>query len=474
MKKIYSYIVLLITLFLSCTTALTVNTFNVSGRVVFCDEGYEGATVTLISPRFGEVSVISGTNGEYVFEDIWDGDYTIVFSSDLVEFYPPQLEAKVSGVDKVCDDVIVVKSWEQIWGDSGDEKILSVIQTNDYGFIACGNKGINNLQAIVYKFDRNGILEWKNEYVIGVSCSFSDVREYNDGYLLCGTSRSDSIKTDGIILYLNSGGTEVGSYTGSNAYNDALNSIVVTGNAVFVIGNTEGSSGSATDFSILKFMGDLTNTPDSYRAASIIDGNHSFITGLSISSYLYFAGNAVDNNVSEQAVIYRMTSNLNDGSAITHAYFDNQLSSSKGIVANNGMIYAIFGIKDNMGGVSYGRLCMINPNTLTIIGNAIERDKKTVFNCIASLKNGDILIGGSVETEATGFSIPFIACYGASLQFKYIKYFDRGYTGFDAINSIKQTHDGGFILGGTVSGGETAGQQYLFLKLNRNGDIYSK
>ena len=76
-NKMCICIMFLILLLVSCVNTIKINTFNVSGRVILGDEGYEGVVVTLQSPRFGEVSAISGSFGEYEFVDVWNGDYSI-------------------------------------------------------------------------------------------------------------------------------------------------------------------------------------------------------------------------------------------------------------------------------------------------------------------------------------------------------------------------------------------------------------
>jgi hypothetical protein len=207
---------------------------------------------------------------------------------------------------------------------------------------------------------------------------------------------------------------------------------------------------------------------DYYRNNIPGNDSHSFNTGISVSPRLYYAGYAGAN-----AVIYR-ASEFNYGAPDinqTYTLENGRLSSVKAIAANNGVLYALFVVKDNAGGTEYGRLYRIHPGSLAVI-DYIERGKKTMFNCIAPLANGDLLVGGSLETDETGITVPFISRYGESLQLKYTKYFTGEHYGMDSIDGAYETHDGGFVLCGTIHGGETAGRQYLFIKTNRNGDVY--
>ncbi|MCB0525774.1 MAG: T9SS type A sorting domain-containing protein [Saprospiraceae bacterium] len=91
--------------------------------------------------------------------------------------------------------------WQKVLGGSDYEDSNSIIQTNDGGYVVCGqivstdgdglgNHGLND--ACIYKLDGNGAVEWKR--VLGGSGNeiANDVYQTSDnGYIMVGTTQSN-------------------------------------------------------------------------------------------------------------------------------------------------------------------------------------------------------------------------------------------------------------------------------------------
>ena len=111
--------------------------------------------------------------------------------------------------------------WSQEYGDEGvAEEIWSVAATDDGGFVAAGNRGIDYLgtptppqiskNALVIKFDRRGSIEWDNMYGGDPEDSAKKIRPTEDGgYIFAGMTRSYGFQNnDAWVVKLNADGTQ--------------------------------------------------------------------------------------------------------------------------------------------------------------------------------------------------------------------------------------------------------------------------
>ncbi|MBP9021777.1 MAG: hypothetical protein KBH06_01120 [Spirochaetes bacterium] len=157
----------------------------VKGNIIFCDSPYENAVeVKLVSERFGTLVTQSDSEGKYSFSDIWEGDYTLKLYSPDVEFDPPFIDFKYNGVIYEAENINVIKSWLYTEGSKfPNEFFSSIMQTDDYGYIAVGQEGDNqSWSAVITKFDRNGIIVW--------NATLDDPNEYSD---LCSVKKCDNM-----------------------------------------------------------------------------------------------------------------------------------------------------------------------------------------------------------------------------------------------------------------------------------------
>jgi len=123
------------------------------------------------------------------------------------------------GLNKGGTDAIIVKYdsggnvlWTKNFGGTSNEQFEAVKATTDGGYIAVGTSlstngdlvGLNNgsSDAIIVKYDSNGIVQWKKNYGGSIADCFSAVQvAFDGGYIAVGDSNS----TDGDLAGLNKG-----------------------------------------------------------------------------------------------------------------------------------------------------------------------------------------------------------------------------------------------------------------------------
>jgi uncharacterized repeat protein (TIGR01451 family) len=90
--------------------------------------------------------------------------------------------------------------WQKTYG-SGNESAVNLIATSDHGYLAVGKSATD---ALVYKFNNNGDVEWYKTYGGTSSEEFRDVVEVSNGDFICvGTTSSQ----DGDVTGLHTGST---------------------------------------------------------------------------------------------------------------------------------------------------------------------------------------------------------------------------------------------------------------------------
>ena len=86
--RISSFIICVVVLSLALAgTAAAQSTGELSGRVVFEDQGMPGVRITITSPALqGEMGTVSNASGDYIFKGLPAGDYKVRFELSSVGF----------------------------------------------------------------------------------------------------------------------------------------------------------------------------------------------------------------------------------------------------------------------------------------------------------------------------------------------------------------------------------------------------
>ena len=139
----------------------------------------------------------NGTDEGYSVCQTTDGGYIITGSKEEV----------ISGPDDVWlikTDEFGNEEWNQIYGDSDNQRGRSVIQTNDNGFIITGygkEQPNTDWRLLLIKVDMLGNLEWDNYFGGSDSDYGYEVKQTNDGgFIISGTTYSYGNDDEDILL----------------------------------------------------------------------------------------------------------------------------------------------------------------------------------------------------------------------------------------------------------------------------------
>ena len=352
-------------------------------------------------------------------------------------------------------DALGTVEWSKQIGTSGNNEITSVIETLDGGYVAVGdiytsvdfgnNIKINtkgSYDGIIIKFKNNGDVEWakgicgtSNE-MINSAIETSDgglivAGNYSTAYLDLGNnvSLSNNGQDDGMIIKLNiDGEVEWAKSVGGNSY-DYLESLTLTKDGGFIVGgyfdsdninlenNLTISNNGRTDGIIIKYnnVGEIEwaksmGGTDSDRIKSVLATTDG---GCLIGGYFWSYTIDLDDNI---------TINKN---------------------SNNDAII----IKYN----SEGRIEWAK----TISGNNNE-----YITSLSATKDGGFIAGGYFNTSSIGLENNTSICNNGQEDGMIIKYSSKGNAEWaksiggdknDSINSIVETLDGGYLVGGKFS-----------------------
>jgi len=164
-------------------------------------------------------------------------------------------------VDETVSGASVTADWKKNFGGSSTDEFLDVVTTNDGGFVAVGystsssfntmdwigTSGKGNDDAIIVKYDRNGIVEWKKNFGGSGVDRFNAVTITIDGgFVAVGYSLADSFGNgdwfgisgkgycDAIIVKFNAAGDVEWKKNFGGSGNDSYSDVVATSDGGFV------------------------------------------------------------------------------------------------------------------------------------------------------------------------------------------------------------------------------------------------
>ncbi len=358
--------------------------------------------------------------------------------------------------------------WQNSIGGNSDDDLYSLQQTADGGYILggtsasniSGDKTENSLGGYDYwviKLDSTGAIQWQN--TIGGDKNdllFSLQQTTDGGYILGGVSDSDisgdktenSLGSDYWVIKLDaSGGILWQNTIGGGGY-DKLFSLQQTTDGGYIVGGTsfsyisgdktENSNGSS-DYWVLKL-----------DASGAIQWQNTI------------GGNGNDEIESLQQTV--------DGGYILGGYSDSDISGDK--------------TENSLGGYDYW-VMKLNSTGAIQWQNTIGGDTTDYFSTLQQTTDGGFILGGYSKSNISGDKTE--NSWGNS-DFWVVKLDATGViqwqntiggNGKDAIESLQQTADGGYILGGysdsNISGDKTENSSglsdYWVIKLDATGAI---
>ena len=139
-----------------------------------------------------------------------------------------------------------VKTWQMIYSEGDDDFANSVEQTSDGGYIVGGYVLTDTYHAYLLKIDSDGVREWSMMYGGSENSSFAySVQQTSDGgYVLGGRIRDIDFDENMYLLKIDSFGVEEWSATYGGVNNERINSIYQTNDNGYVLGGTTRSFGS--------------------------------------------------------------------------------------------------------------------------------------------------------------------------------------------------------------------------------------
>jgi len=130
-----------------------------------------------------------GINNDSGFDVIAtsDGGYAMAGSSD--SYTAGNLDALLIKMDAYCNI-----QWKRIYGGTGNEHVLQLVQTQDGGFVLAGKTssyGSGDYDAMLMKTDSTGNLLWMKAYGGAAEERILNIRETTDhGFILAGSTLS--------------------------------------------------------------------------------------------------------------------------------------------------------------------------------------------------------------------------------------------------------------------------------------------
>ncbi|MBI2427776.1 MAG: hypothetical protein HYV29_03100 [Ignavibacteriales bacterium] len=129
--------------------------------------------------------------------------------------------------------------WAKNYGGPGEDRINSIVQTSDKGFLFVGYKNVSgNDHSWIAKVDSLGTIEWSKDYSISIDDAFLILKKISDGsFLTCGYAWMNSgfdgrvakISPTGDLLWSKTFGGTVGSDFTMNFAELPDNNILVSG-----------------------------------------------------------------------------------------------------------------------------------------------------------------------------------------------------------------------------------------------------
>lgn len=328
--------------------------------------------------------------------------------------------------------------WKKAFGGNAATVLLSIVQTSDGGFAACGysratdlgtvNKG--SYDAIVVKFDAQGEKVWINGFGTSTTDTFNGIAVAPSGDIIVAGSVGTN---DGDIASLNrtsrGSSASIVSFTATGETNwykiigdnmDRFNNVTVgSDNSIFAVGSFKNAKTSSTPYGIIVPKGEF----DGVVAKLSAKGNTTWIKS--------FGGSRND--------IFDAICTTGDGGCVVAGYSrssDGDLAaftSNKG--NNDGVIIAFKGDSSVSWSVSYG-------------GNAED-----VFESVVKTKDGYLVAG---NTRSSNRDLAVVGNHGGA-DGLIVFVSDSGRIGWsqvfggtknDSFNSISSAADGTFFAAG--------------------------
>jgi len=359
--------------------------------------------------------------------------------------------------------------WQNTIGGSGFDEARSIIQTTDGGYLLggysqssiSGDKTENsqgNNDYWVVKIDAAGSITWQNTIGgTGNDALTSIIQTTDGGYLLGGLSNSpiSGDKTENSqgdfdywVVKIDAAGSIAWQNTIGGSDSDFLNSIIQTTDGGYLLGGVSLSS----------ISGDKTENPQ---------GSYDYwVVKIDAAGSVTWQ-NTIGGNDSDHLTSIIQTT---DGGYLLGGYSQSSISGDK--------------TENSQGSVDYWAVKIDATGNITW-QNTIGGDNPDVLESIIQTTDGGYLLGGLSQSSISGDKTENSQGWGDYWVVKLdvagtITWQNTiGGSSNDQLRSIIQTTDGGYLLGGdsqsSISGDKTENSQgnsdYWVVKINASGSI---
>ena len=356
-------------------------------------------------------------------------------------------------------------TFERHYGGPSYDGGISVLQTNDGGYIIAGQTSNSAGSAYIIRTNGIGDTLWTKVYGGNLSQVFYKIRNTNDGgYILCGVTHGlGYYGYNYLMLKINSSGVTLwqkgyGGYGDENA-----NDVIQTSDGGFALVGASTSFGDAIYFVKTNNQGDTLWTK--LYSKSYTSFANSLIQ-LADNGYI-IVGETGIGSVNRNLLVIR--TNLN-GDTIwmkTFGGYNNEVGYSVKETDDGGFI--ISGATKSFGAGGY------DVYLIKIYSNGLIQWTKTIGGinddsggeCILT-SDGGYAVAGSTKSFGSGNYDAYLLKFNSIGDTLWTKTF--GGLGIDASGSIKETTDGGFIIAGRTESYGGNSDVYL-IKTDANGHV---
>ncbi|MFH1230969.1 MAG: hypothetical protein V1709_05670 [Planctomycetota bacterium] len=368
-------------------------------------------------------------------------------------------------------------SWAKTYGTASPEKVSSIEQTNDGGYIMIGfaatassTKNIDSFRVI--KLNPDGKIMWQKTYDGAVDYGYFIHQTKDGGYIIAGNTGCYGGNTDAWILKLDSNGKIEWQKTYGGTGADAVYSIQQTGDEGYIVAGFASLGAGGKDFWILKLnndgsiawqktyggpMDEIANS-----AIQTVDGGY-IVAGWTVS----FS----DVDISKRMADFWILKLNSDGSIIWQKTYGGVGGEwARTIQETKDGYYIVSGITTSFG-AGNGDIWIIKLNSDgTIIWQKGYGGKKDEgANSIQITNDNGCIVAGATTSFGAGSYDAWLLKLNSDGMIEWQKTY--GGSAGDWGVSVQQTKDGGYIVAGETGSYGSGSSDAWVLKLKKDGTI---
>jgi len=448
--------------------------YSISGRVTSDGSGLAGVTMALTGT--GSASTTTDSNGTYQFTGLSNGSYVITPSKAGYVFTPTSRSVSISNANITGQDFgATAVNWAKTYGGGNDDVAHSIQQTLDSGFIVAGETysfGVVNADIWVFKLNSNGAIQWEKTYG-GSGYDFArSIRQTSDGgYIVAGETSSFGANTEVWVLKLDADGNIQWQKTYGGPNYDIAHSIQQTSNGGFIVAGETNSFGSGDyDVWVLKLDSNGIVEWQTRYGGSGDDIAYS-IQQTSDGGYIV----AGETGSFGAGLADFWVLKLNSSGVIewqkTYGGLDDDVAHSIQQTTPDGG-YIVAGETESFGaGFADFWVLKLDSNGDVVwqktYGGGLDDKAYTV----QQTSDGGYVIAGKSSLVIPVLSDMWVLKLYSNGNIEWQKTY--GGDGSNSANFIRQTSDGGYIVGGETSLFGAGNADVWVLKLDKNGNIGS-